>query len=738
MIIKMVAKHSTSIALMILVLTSTLISTAQEPSLDEICYNPNGTSRLPELINALEYMDQVVLPDVQKELDEAEQAMDVLTDQFSEAIWYETANDVCDIVDLYFEVQPLSKEIKRLIGATLECDLAFGLPPNPDEVQRDFDNAEILRDFIIAKQNDLYMQRNRLDGFISECTYYDPPIVIDDETGEEEIAGGIGDDPLFPTITAVPTNHITPAMIPTEQPSDDSPQCDETLTGSEFDDSFSFSDDTTGVWCITDLGGNDLINLFGLSSEVRIDLSESGAQAVTGNLTLVLNGDFERVLGSQNAPNTIIGNDANNSLLGGNFDDLILGMGGDDIIRGGNGNDTIEGGDGDDYLAGGNGDDQIYGDGGNDRLRAGPGNDFMDGGEGDDDLVGRNGRDVFIGGSGIDKTGFSPSLSDGDVVCPDIEEERYMTDAFDGPECDDIPTNSMPTSTSVPSITPTPTIISTPTQVSSDSDNNVPCLNSLSPRLQVGSDGYIVYDLGLAIRIEPAGEEITRLGFGVQFTVLAGPKCLNDMNWWQVELDSGEIGWVPEAANRYLIAPTNDELVFTPTPAGESDSNTTCTISVGGQVNVRTGPGTSYSALGQLSQGQTRDVIGQATSTAGFVWWQIGENEWVREDVVDLSCGEDPNSTTPQNPDTNMCAIELDNSQPRYQRPSFNGEIIGVSSSGDILIITGYKILGHMPWYRIDDDSWIVANYFNPFVEEDNFLTVDLEGNCANLEYLWD
>ncbi len=59
-----------------------------------------------------------------------------------------------------------------------------------------------------------------------------------------------------------------------------------------------------------------------------------------------------------------------------------------------------------------------------------------------------------------------------------------------------------------------------------------------------------------------------------------------------------------------------------------------CEVTASSSVNKRTGPGTSYALAGSLSAATTAEVIGQSTDTSGFTWWQLADENWVRDDVV--------------------------------------------------------------------------------------------------------
>jgi len=83
------------------------------------------------------------------------------------------------------------------------------------------------------------------------------------------------------------------------------------------------------------------------------------------------------------------------------------------------------------------------------------------------------------------------------------------------------------------------------------------CPGAAQSRFEIGLEGYVNYNLGLAIRETVSGRELDRLDLGMRFEVLDGPECAELMNWWQVRLETGAVGWVGEGSNYYLIAPSN-------------------------------------------------------------------------------------------------------------------------------------------------------------------------------------
>jgi hypothetical protein len=62
-----------------------------------------------------------------------------------------------------------------------------------------------------------------------------------------------------------------------------------------------------------------------------------------------------------------------------------------------------------------------------------------------------------------------------------------------------------------------------------------------------------------------------------------------------------------------------------------------CTVSSSGSVNRRSGPGTAFDSPGRLESGEDAVVTGQANDTGGFIWWQLQDGSWVRNDVVEAS-----------------------------------------------------------------------------------------------------
>ena len=61
----------------------------------------------------------------------------------------------------------------------------------------------------------------------------------------------------------------------------------------------------------------------------------------------------------------------------------------------------------------------------------------------------------------------------------------------------------------------------------------------------------------------------------------------------------------------------------------------TCEVHVDRPVNMRSGPGTNYDQAGRLTSGSTRQVIAATLGEDGYIWWQLENSYWVRNDIVD-------------------------------------------------------------------------------------------------------
>lgn len=103
----------------------------------------------------------------------------------------------------------------------------------------------------------------------------------------------------------------------------------------------------------------------------------------------------------------------------------------------------------------------------------------------------------------------------------------------------------------------------------------------------------------------------------------------------------GAVLWSTSGEGGTGQVPTTADTAPEPTPAVTATEETTtaaategCTINVPNEVNLRSGPGTTFDRAGTLSAGQTVEVDGQTQGADGMAWYRLATGEWVRSDVV--------------------------------------------------------------------------------------------------------
>jgi hypothetical protein len=97
---------------------------------------------------------------------------------------------------------------------------------------------------------------------------------------------------------------------------------------------------------------------------------------------------------------------------------------------------------------------------------------------------------------------------------------------------------------------------------------NTGCTTSLPSRMVVGQEGRVLYDNAVNLRAEPGlGMTIAhQIAWGDMFTVIGGPRCADDYNWWQINYhDSrdGVVGWIAEGdESEYWLEPRGTRQVM--------------------------------------------------------------------------------------------------------------------------------------------------------------------------------
>jgi Ca2+-binding RTX toxin-like protein len=243
----------------------------------------------------------------------------------------------------------------------------------------------------------------------------------------------------------------------------DGTTADETIHGGEGNDTVAGNGGADSL--VGGEGSNDLLDFSRSSVDMSIDLAQGQVVASDGKITRVM--QFEGIIASDIANDTIFGDSGNNRLTGGGGNNLIDGREGNDLIDGGSGNDTLVGGLGSDTLIGGSGIDlvdysnadsvagvavdllartagggaegdsivgieQVLGTRGADSMRGGVASATLMGGAGNDTLMSGSAADSLVGGDGVDLVsyeratdGVSVDLGAGRGFTGDATDDRY-------------------------------------------------------------------------------------------------------------------------------------------------------------------------------------------------------------------------------------------------------------------------------------------------------------------------
>jgi Ca2+-binding RTX toxin-like protein len=104
--------------------------------------------------------------------------------------------------------------------------------------------------------------------------------------------------------------------------------------------------------------GHDIIDYTGAVGNLVVNLLNPSLNI--GEAAGDTYSSIERVMGSRNAKNSLVGDNNNNDLFGGLFNDYLNGGLGDDYLNGSAGDDTLSGAGGNDRLIGGTGNDSYF------------------------------------------------------------------------------------------------------------------------------------------------------------------------------------------------------------------------------------------------------------------------------------------------------------------------------------------------------------------------------------------
>lgn len=292
----------------------------------------------------------------------------------------------------------------------------------------------------------------------------------------------------------------------------------------------------------------------------------------------------------------------------------------------------------------------------------------------------------------------------------------------------------IPTATETPPATPRPEVTATEEAPAAmeppESDAKVTVLGEMNIRSGPGTDYEVIGDA-------VAGEEFAITGKN------------SEGNWWQLDF-RGESGWIFApyviAADAEDVPVVGAEMAEAEGP-GESTAETLppaehAIAAVGGDLNVRSGPGEAYDRIGGATEGEEFVITGKS---ADGEWWQIdfgGEAGWVYAAFVTASNAENvpiaggsmadtpapTDSTESTAPEAESAVVTMAGDMNIREGPGTGYERIGGAAEGEAYSITGKSANGE--WWRIDFDGeagWVYA----AFVTAENVENVPTVGDSS-------
>lgn len=162
-------------------------------------------------------------------------------------------------------------------------------------------------------------------------------------------------------------------------------------------------------------------------------------------------------------------------------------------------------------------------------------------------------------------------------------------------------------------------------------------------------------------------------------------------DWYKISFDNNKTGWVASWLVEYKKSTGKAKLV-------EAKSN---------NVNVRSGPGTSFQVISQINPEQNFPIVSQEGD-----WIQILMNQqkkgWVANWVVNISSGERSKATSIHE----KVKVQADILNVRKQ-PDTSSSVIGKLSKGEEIEVIAVQ----NGWYNIrfgQDTGWVAGDYVTP------------------------
>jgi hypothetical protein len=161
--------------------------------------------------------------------------------------------------------------------------------------------------------------------------------------------------------------------------------------------------------------------------------------------------------------------------------------------------------------------------------------------------------------------------------------------------------------------------------------------------LAAGQPARVTAPAGLNFRdaASTGGNLLGQLGTGQRVTVLEGPVQADDFTWWRVDDGAGNVGWVAQGDGETVwLSPQLGE----PQPVNRQPrvgDRVQVTMPAGGQLSVRTLPGTNNPLVARVNAGQQYTVLAGPQQAEGLLWFEIRSDDGTLQGWAADGTGQD-------------------------------------------------------------------------------------------------
>jgi uncharacterized protein YgiM (DUF1202 family) len=193
------------------------------------------------------------------------------------------------------------------------------------------------------------------------------------------------------------------------------------------------------------------------------------------------------------------------------------------------------------------------------------------------------------------------------------------------------------------------------------------------------------------------------LPLGTPGLVIVGPHVIDGYIWYELDTPAS-IGWMAES----ILAPA-DEL---PPPAGAPTVGDRVTVATD-WLNLREGPGTSYSVVTAIPERTTGTVTQGPRSADGYAWYRLETalgTGWAAAEFLSLGNGASGSVRV-----GGTAVVSTDALNIRVD-PSLGADVVGVVFEGDALdVVDGPVRVDGATWWNVDStqvgSGWCVGGY---------------------------